>query len=116
VTTEVLAIALTAGQQATAGQGRIWYLKTATGPITLTAENNGSGATIRKFINVNAGMSFKAEPGDGWTYLRITSVTTQNIELILGDDEVSVANAVSVTEAWPRRNHRQPRLRHRLRT
>ena len=97
MTTEVLAATLTAGQQYTFGQGRIWYLKTATSPLNVTAEQSGSSAKIRKFINVGAGFKFVAPEGDGWTFLRVTSALSQNIEMILGDDDVSVANAVSVT-------------------
>lgn len=88
---------LTAGQQSTAGQGRIWYVKSATAALTITAEKNGSANAIRKFINVGAGFKFTAEPGDGWAYLRILSASSQTIEIIIGDDDVEVANAVSVT-------------------
>lgn len=97
MTTEVLAATLTAGQQYTFGQGRIWYLKTATSPMTVTAEQSGSSAKIRKFINVSAGFKFVAPEGDGWVFLRVLSALSQNIEMIVGDDDVSVANAVSVT-------------------
>jgi hypothetical protein len=97
MTTEVLAASVVGGQQYTFGQGRIWYLKTATSPLNVTAEQSGSGAKIRKFINVTAGFKFVAPDGDGWTLLRVNSTLSQNIEMILGDDDVSVANAVSVT-------------------
>lgn len=102
MTTEVLAQALSAAQQATFGGGRIWYLKTAIAPVTISCEKRGgSGATqIRKFINVAAGFKFVADKGDGWTYLRmLNGATPQNIEIIIGDDDVSVSNAVSVTGA-----------------
>jgi hypothetical protein len=99
MTTEVLTLVLTAGQQTTVGQGRLWYVKSATSSLVITAETIGSGAKIRKFTGVGAGFKFVANEGDGWTYLRITSAVSQNIELILGDDDVEVANAVSVTGA-----------------
>jgi hypothetical protein len=98
VTTEVLTLVLTAGVESTAGQGRIWYLKSATAPLTMVAQKLGTGAIVRRFVNVPAGFKFKAEPGSpGWDYLRITSASSQTIELIVGDDDVDVANAVSVT-------------------
>lgn len=97
MTTEVISQALTAGQQATFGQGRVWYIKSATAPLLIVAETQRSGANIRKFINVGAGFKFSAADGDGWTYLRVTSSVNQNIEIIIGDDDVEVSNAVSVT-------------------
>jgi hypothetical protein len=97
MTTEVLAATLVGGQQYTFGQGRIWYLKTATSPLSITAEQSGSGSKIRKFINVAAGFKFIAPEGDGWLFLRVNSPLSQNIEMILGDDDVSVANAVTVS-------------------
>jgi len=100
LTTEVLSATLTAGVQSTFGQGRIWYLKVATGAMTVIAEKLGTGGIVRRFINVGAGFKFKAEEGaPGWDYLRVTSPTTQNIEIIIGDDDVEVANAVSITGA-----------------
>lgn len=97
MTTEVLAQALTAGVQSTFGPGRIWYVKTATSPLTIIAEKLGQGAQkIRKFINVAAGFKFVAAVDDGWTYLRVTSSVNQNIEIIIGDDDVEVSNAVTV--------------------
>ena len=97
MTTEVISQALTAGQQATFGQGRVWYLKAATAPLSIVAETSRSGANIRKFINVSAGFKFTAPEGEGWTYLRVLSGVNQNIEIIIGDDDVEVSNAVSVT-------------------
>lgn len=97
MTTEVLTQQLTAGVQATFGQGRVWYIKQATGALTIIAEKLGTAASVRRFINVGAGFKFTAALGDGWDYLRITSASTQTIEIILSDDDVEVANAVSVT-------------------
>jgi hypothetical protein len=97
VTTEVLAQALTGGVQATFGQGRVWYIKTANAALTIIAEKKGSSASVRRFINVGAGFKFTADQGDGWDYLRVTSAVSQNIEIVLSDDDVEVANAVSVT-------------------
>jgi hypothetical protein len=96
MTTEVLAQSLGAGVQATFGQGRIWYIKTATGPMSVTAETIGSGGKIRKFINVGVGFKFEADVGDGWDYLRVTSASAQLVELVIGDDNVEISNAVSV--------------------
>lgn len=98
MTTEVLQLALTAGQQSTAGQGRVFYVKSASAAISITAEKIGTGALVRRFVNIPAGFKFHAEAGSvGWDYLRILSASSQNIELIVGDDDVDVANAVSVT-------------------
>ena len=97
MTTEVIAQALQAGVQATFGQGRIWYLKAASAPLTIIAERQRTGANPRRFINVAAGFKFTAEPDDGWTYLRVLSAVNQNIEIIIGDDDVEVANAVTVS-------------------
>jgi len=97
MTTEVLAQSLLAGVQATFPQGRIFYIKTASANLTLTAETIGSGAKVRKFINVSAGFKFTADPGDGWTYLRCLSLVNQAVEMVIGDDDVELANAVSVT-------------------
>lgn len=97
MTTEVLSQTITAGQQATFGQGRIFYIKTAAAALTFTAVKQGTAASIRKFIGIGAGFKFTAQPGDGWDYLRVDSASTQAIELILSDDDVEVANAVSVT-------------------
>lgn len=97
MTTEVLALALSAGVQATFGQGRVFYIKTAAAPITLIAEKMGSGASVIRFVNMGAGTKFTAKPGQEWDYLRVVSATSQNIELIVGDDDVDIANAVSVS-------------------
>jgi len=99
MTTEVISQSLTAGQAATFGGGRIFYIKSLSGvgTLTITAENNGSSAVVRRFINVGSGFKFKAEVNKGWTLLRVTSSTSQNIEIIVGDDDVEVANAVSIT-------------------
>lgn len=97
MTTEVISQTLTAGQQATFGQGRVWYLKTLTGPVSIVAEKKGTGANVRRFTNVGAGFKFTAPVGEGWDYLRVTSASTQAIEIVIGDDDIEVANAVSIT-------------------
>lgn len=96
MTTEVIAQSLVANQQATFGQGRIWYVKAASAALTIIAERAGTNASVRKFVNIGAGFKFSADKGDGWTYLRIVSAVNQNIEIIIGDDDVEVANAVTV--------------------
>lgn len=98
MTTEVLAVVATAATPLYFGQGRIWYLKAATSAVTIECRKSGQGSqNVRRFINVAAGFKFKAEVGDGWDILALTSALTQNIEIIIGDDDVEVANAVSVT-------------------
>jgi len=96
MTTEVISQQLTAGVQSTFGQGRIWYFKTGSGPLTVIAERIGTGASIERFINVSPGFKFTAPDGQAWTYLRVTSATTQSIELIIGDNDVEVSNAVTI--------------------
>jgi hypothetical protein len=97
MTTEVLQQSIGAGATAVFGAGRVWYLKVASSPVTIIAERLGSSANVRKFVNVGAGFKFKAEAGEGWTYLKVTSAIAQTIEIIIGDDDVEVSNAVSVT-------------------
>ncbi len=98
MTTEVLTLVLTGGQQSTAGPGRIFYVKSATAALSIVAQKIGTGAIVRKFINIGAGFKFRArDESQGWDYLRIDSASSQTIELIVGDDDVDVANAVSVT-------------------
>lgn len=97
MTTEVLSLNLVANQQQTLGQGRIWYVKSATAALNITLETLGTGAKVRKFTNIGAGFKFTAEDGDGWTYLRIVSATNQTVEMVVGDDDVEVANAVTVS-------------------
>jgi hypothetical protein len=98
VTTEVRTQSLLAGVQATFGQGRFFVIKSApSGGLTLVAEKLGSGGSVRNFVNMPAGASFIADPGDGWTYLRVTSAVDQAVEICVGDDQVAFANAVSVT-------------------
>jgi hypothetical protein len=98
VTTESFTQALSAGVQATFAQGRMFYVKTApSGGLTITAESLGGANKVRKFVNIPAGAKFITDPDNGWTYLRVLSATSQTIEIIVGDDEVEFANAVSVT-------------------
>lgn len=97
MTTEVLAVAAQAGVPLYFGQGRIWYLKTAVTAVTIECRKTGQGAqNVRRFINVAAGFKFKADAGDGWDILVLTSAGAQNIEIIVGDDDVEVSNAVTV--------------------
>lgn len=96
MTTEVLTQALTAGQTAFMGQGRVWYLKTATTAITITLRKNGSSAYVRNFINVPAGFKFKADPGDGWDIMELLSGANQTIEMVLSDDDVDASNAITI--------------------
>ena len=96
MTTEVISQSLSAGVQATFGAGRIFYVKSAESALTIVAENNGSSALVRKFVNVTAGFKFRAEINQGWQLLRITSASAQAIEIVIGDDDVEFSNAVSI--------------------
>lgn len=98
MTTEVLQQTLQAGAPGYFGQGRIFYIKTsANGGLTIRARKSGQGSTnVRSFLNIAAGMKFKADVGDGWDILEVTSATTQLVELIVGDDDVEVSSAVTV--------------------
>lgn len=101
MTTEVLSFPLASAGTASAGQGKMFYIKSATAPLTITAEKSGTGGRVRKFTNVPAGFKFTAaSDADGFTYLRILNgATAQTVELIVGDDDVELSNAVSVTGA-----------------
>lgn len=98
MSTEVLTVVLSAGVQATLGQGRILYVKSATAPLSIVLEQSqGYGRARRTFTNIPAGFKLRAAEADAWTYTRITSATSQTVEIILGDDDVEFASAVSVT-------------------
>jgi len=97
MTTEVLSQALTGGVKATFGQGRVFYIKTATSALNIEAKRAGGANSVRKFINIGAGFKFTADVGEGWDLLEVTSAVGQTLEIVVGDDDVDVANAVSVS-------------------
>lgn len=97
MTTEVLTFNLIGGAQQTGGQGRVWYIKTATAALTITLETSRSGASVRKFINVGAGFKYTAKDTERWSMMRILSAVNQVVEIVIGDDDVEVANAVTVS-------------------
>lgn len=99
MTTETLTFPFAGGDTCYGPQGRIWYIKSApTGPLSVICRKSGAGSTnVRMFTTMPAGAKFKADPGDGWDILEIRSASAQNVEMIIGDDDVEIAQAVSVT-------------------
>lgn len=101
MSSDVLVQALQAGVQATFPRGRIFNILSATGVVNVVADyrGTGSGQTKHKVFNsIPAGSKFVADPADGeWTYLRVTSPTTQTITLFVGSDDMAFNNAVTVT-------------------
>lgn len=95
MTTEVLSYTISAGTTVRAPRGRLFFIKTAASPVSITASGR-PGAPI-KFSNVTAGLKYgPVDESEHWEYLEITSATTQTVELIIGDDDVEVAGTVSV--------------------
>jgi hypothetical protein len=97
MTTEVLNYSFngTGTDTKTAPGGVFFYVLVASAALNIRTD--GRTQTINKFIGVGAG--FRFGPGDEsqrWRYLRIDSATAQNITLIVGDDPVEVANAVTI--------------------
>lgn len=95
MTTEVIAQSITAALGADFGQGSTLYIKTAASPLTIIGRRRRTGAQPVKLTNVGAGLKFRTT--DRWETLRVTTTVDQNIELIISDDDVDVANAVSVS-------------------
>lgn len=95
MTTEVLSYTISAGTTVRAPRGRLFFIKTAANPVSITASGR-PGAPI-KFSNVTAGLKYgPVDESEHWEYLEITSATTQTVELIIGDDDVEVAGTVSI--------------------
>ena len=94
--TELLSLIFGAGETRTIGQGRILVIKAASAPVSIRLEQSQNASSPVLFANIPAGFKYKAE-GRGWITGRITSATAQTIEIILGDDDVEFASAVSVT-------------------
>lgn len=95
MTTEVLSYTISAGQTVRAPRGRLFFVKTAANPLSITASGR-PGAPI-KFSNITAGLKYgPVDESEHWEYLEITSATAQTIEIIIGDDDVEVAGTVSV--------------------
>lgn len=100
MSSEVLTQALLAGVQATFGQGRIFNVLSASGPLTIVADRRsqaGGQTQPRRFTNVPAGTKFTAPKGDEWTYLQVTSAINQNVTIFIGDEDLQFNNAVTVT-------------------
>lgn len=98
MTTETLTQALLANTPAGFGRGRVLYIKSATSPISIIARNlQRKASSVTNIRNVGAGFKFIRDRGDEWQNLEITSALAQTIEIILSDDDVEIANAVSVT-------------------
>lgn len=95
MTTEVLSAPLSAGVQFTLPQGKFFYIVSATAALNLIAE--GPTTEVVKFTGVGAGLKYGPVGEDKrWKYLRVTSAVAQNATFIVGDDDVSIANAVTI--------------------
>lgn len=97
MTTETLSYTIAAGGMVRAPRGKFFYIKTCpNGGLSITASGR-PGAPI-KFSGMGAGLKYGPVDDSGvWEYLEITSATAQTIEIIIGDDDVEIAGAVSVT-------------------
>lgn len=97
-TNETLTAVIPASGALTFPRGRIFYIITAAHNVTVTLDAAGGKvqAGVRKFANIPAGSYFKAPIGEEWTYLRLTGTVGDSIQLYVGDDEMTFAQAVSV--------------------
>lgn len=95
--TELLTLIFGAGETRTIGQGRILVIKSASAPVSIRLGRSQNASSPVLFSNIPAGFKYKADAGRGWITGRITSATAQTVEIILGDDDVEFASAVSVT-------------------
>ena len=93
--TELLSLIFGAGETRTIGQGRILVVKSATAAVSIRLERSQNASAPVVFSNIPAGFKYKAE--QGWITGRITSAVAQTVEVIVGDDDVEFASAVSVT-------------------
>lgn len=96
MTTEVIAQALTANVHAFFGQGRVLYIKTAGAALNIVGNRTGKNSRPLILKNVGAGFKLQLHEADKWDTLDVVSAVNQNIELVLSDDNVDQANAVSV--------------------
>lgn len=88
---------LTANQPAQFPAGTIFLILTAPSALTIVPTQINAGGKERIFSGVGAGFKFKADdPADGWDFLTITATANGTITLIVGDDDVSFANLVTV--------------------
>lgn len=97
MTTEVFSFSFdgTGTDTKTAPGGIFFYVVTAAAALTIRAD--GPANTVNKFIGVGSGFRFgPADDTQRWRYLRIDSATAQNVTLIVGDDAVEIANAVTI--------------------
>jgi hypothetical protein len=99
MTTDVITQAITAGGTVTFGRGRFFALLAATGPVTVAFEDKrvGGSQTQRRVLNnIQAGTKMTVNPGEEWTYIRLTSASAQNITVGVSDDNVEFTSAVSI--------------------
>jgi hypothetical protein len=88
---------LGAGEVATLPGGRFFMIKAAT--AVLNVETIGNAGSPVSFTGIGAGSKFgPVAEGEGWTNLKLTAATAQNIEVIISDDGYfDVANTVTVS-------------------
>lgn len=84
-----------AGETVRAPRGRLFFIKSASSPLSIGVAGR-PGAPI-KMTNIGAGLKYgPVAPGEEWQYLELTSALAQTVELIVSDDDVEIANVVSV--------------------
>jgi hypothetical protein len=94
---EVISQTLAAGVPAYFGQGSLFYYKSGTAALTVTARKSGVGSsTPRRFSNISPGAKIRAADGIGWDVLEVVSASGQSVEFVVGDDDFEQANAVSI--------------------
>lgn len=82
--------------QKTTPGGKFFYVVQATAALTIRAD--GPPKSINKFIGIGAGLKFGPISDDqAWRYLRITSAAAQTVTIIVGDDDIDIANAVTIS-------------------
>ena len=97
MSTETLTQEIAAGGTAVFGQGTQFLIVAASGPLTVTALQQGNSNSRRVFTGVVQGFRFKAPAGDGFDTLQVTSASAQTVTFAVGDDDVEFSSAVTVT-------------------
>lgn len=76
--------------------GKFFYVVQAVSALTIFAD--GPPKAVNRFVGIGAGLKFGPVSDDqAWRYLRITSAGAQTITIIVGTDDVDIANAVTIS-------------------
>jgi hypothetical protein len=97
MSTKSYTLALQAGVTAQLPAGTIFLIAAAVAALSIVATSLGNATEDTELTGVGAGFKYKAASGDGWDLLNVTSATAQSVTIIVGDDDVSFSNAVTVT-------------------